>query len=261
MLTFLRSSQLYAWKGPSLLIVDTAGECGADERLSGYYFREARFLSRLGLTINGGLGADLLEITSLPDILELPVLFNGNGGVDHIRGPPSDTLWSLTGAGSGTVGGLVDFTGVESVEGAAGNEDTFVFEPGGSLPGLVDGGAGGFDSLVVNGDYTQVSDTLVVNGDSTDITSVAFDASSGSVTVDGRQITYAGLEPVLINSGSAATAVFTLTSGNDEADRKKVDRLSMPPTVMGSGLPNCSNWFPSCIFCISVVVISSMLMR
>jgi glycogen debranching enzyme len=52
--TFIRTSQLYAWKGPSLLIVDTKGECGPDERLSGYYFREARCLSRLGLTINGG---------------------------------------------------------------------------------------------------------------------------------------------------------------------------------------------------------------
>ena len=49
----IRSEILYAWKGPSLLIVNTRGECGADQPLSGFYFREARFLSTLRLEING----------------------------------------------------------------------------------------------------------------------------------------------------------------------------------------------------------------
>jgi len=49
---FVRADILYAWKGPSLLIVNTRGECGPDQQLSGYYFREARFLSTLRLEIN-----------------------------------------------------------------------------------------------------------------------------------------------------------------------------------------------------------------
>lgn len=49
----VRPDTLYAWKGPSLLIVNTRGECGADQPLSGYYFREARFLRTLRLEING----------------------------------------------------------------------------------------------------------------------------------------------------------------------------------------------------------------
>ena len=49
----LRPAALYAWKGPSLLVTNTRGNCGPDQGLSGYYFREARFLSTCRLQING----------------------------------------------------------------------------------------------------------------------------------------------------------------------------------------------------------------
>jgi glycogen debranching enzyme len=49
----VRSDILYAWKGPSLLVVNMRGECGPDHPLSGFYFREARFLRTLRLEING----------------------------------------------------------------------------------------------------------------------------------------------------------------------------------------------------------------
>jgi len=82
--TFIRTSQRYAWKGPSLLIVDTKGECGPDERLSGYYFREARFLSRLGLTINGGrpwtCDATLVEPDAIAFTYIYPELTEFGGG-------------------------------------------------------------------------------------------------------------------------------------------------------------------------------------
>ena len=158
--------------------------------------------SVLGLTIHGGIGADLLEILSLPDTLDLPVLFNGNGGTDHIRGPPADTIWSFTGPGSGTVGGLVDFTSVESVEGAAGNEDTFVFEPGGSLPGLVDGGAGGYDTLVLAGGTFALT-AFTVTG-----------PQSGTIARDGDLLTYVGLEPT-VDGGSGAKTFTSATAGAD----------------------------------------------
>ncbi|MGH9201965.1 MAG: glycogen debranching N-terminal domain-containing protein, partial [Vicinamibacterales bacterium] len=44
---------LHAWKGPSLLVTNTRGECGPDQGLSGYYFREARFLNVCRLEVNG----------------------------------------------------------------------------------------------------------------------------------------------------------------------------------------------------------------
>ena len=49
----IRPDILDAWKGPSLLIVGTHGECGDEQPLSGYYFREARFLRTLRFTVNG----------------------------------------------------------------------------------------------------------------------------------------------------------------------------------------------------------------
>ena len=48
----VRSDILYAWKGPSVLITSMRGDCQAEHPLSGYYFREARFLRTLRLTAN-----------------------------------------------------------------------------------------------------------------------------------------------------------------------------------------------------------------
>jgi glycogen debranching enzyme len=49
----IRPEMVYAWRGPSLLITDNRGECGENETLSGYYFREARHLRTLRLEIDG----------------------------------------------------------------------------------------------------------------------------------------------------------------------------------------------------------------
>jgi hypothetical protein len=84
-LALIRSGQIYAWNGPSLLLVNTRGECGEDDQLSGYYFREARFLRTLQLEINGRspwlceatlLGPDALAFTYIyPELTE----FGGGG--------------------------------------------------------------------------------------------------------------------------------------------------------------------------------------
>jgi glycogen debranching enzyme len=49
----VRPGIVYAWKGPSLLILSDRGECAAEVALSGLYYREARFLDTLRLEING----------------------------------------------------------------------------------------------------------------------------------------------------------------------------------------------------------------
>lgn len=51
--TYIKPDLLYAWHGQSQLIVDTRGECGEEHTLSGFYFREARHLRTLRLTLNG----------------------------------------------------------------------------------------------------------------------------------------------------------------------------------------------------------------
>lgn len=52
-LVSIRPDTLYAWHGPSLLIVNTHGACADDVAFSGYYFREARHLRLLRFEING----------------------------------------------------------------------------------------------------------------------------------------------------------------------------------------------------------------
>ena len=47
-----------AWCGPSLLVVNTRGECGEEAPLTGYYFREARHLRTL-LALIGMIGTVL----------------------------------------------------------------------------------------------------------------------------------------------------------------------------------------------------------
>lgn len=44
---------LAAWSGPSLLAVTPQGRCGDEEPLTGYYFREARFLRTLRIEVDG----------------------------------------------------------------------------------------------------------------------------------------------------------------------------------------------------------------
>src|SRR5690606_15815182 len=79
--TLVRAGLQYAWRGPSIVIAADDGSVDATaEPLHGYYYREARFVSRFALTVNGGRpwlceGAptrpDLLSFTSVyPEITE-----------------------------------------------------------------------------------------------------------------------------------------------------------------------------------------------
>ena len=158
--------------------------------------------SVLQLAIVGSEGADTFELGIGVPELTVPIRIDGRGGADRIRGPPATLTWTLTGPGTGTVGS-VSFTGVEDVEGDVGNEDTFVFEAAGTLVGTVDGGAGGFDTLVVVGNYETVRSTPT-------------GPSSGTLTLDGRLIRYAGLEPIAA-AGTATNVIFDLPGTADAA--------------------------------------------
>ena len=71
----IRPDTLCAWRGPSLLVLNTRGECGTGQALSGYYFREARFLSACRLEING-TQPWLCEVAAVdPEVLEFSYVF------------------------------------------------------------------------------------------------------------------------------------------------------------------------------------------
>ncbi len=83
-------------------------------------------------------------------------LIGSSLGVDRLIGANSTTVWSITGANSGTAG-TTNFSGFESVTGGTG-ADTFRFQPSGSLAGTVDGG-NGTDTL----DYGLSQQAVEVN--------------------------------------------------------------------------------------------------
>jgi len=92
----------------------------------------------------------------------------------------TDNAWSITGPNEGTLNG-VPFSGVSVLIGGADNEDTFTFEAGGSLSGYLEGGAGGFDTLVIEGGSFGSASYFASGPD------------SGTVALDGNIIRYFGL--------------------------------------------------------------------
>ena len=147
-------------------------------------------------TVSGGTGSVAGPVTlAFSNVFAI----TATGAGHTLAGPSTDSTWTVNGAGVGSLGPL-SFNGFTNLTGAAGNRDTFVFaQPAGRLTGVVDGGAGGYDALVVNGGNT--------------VTSSSSDSSSGTVTVDGHVITYKGLEPVTVSG--APNVVVNLTTSTD----------------------------------------------
>jgi Lipase len=127
----------------------------------------------------GGGGDDTFRFLAVT----IAARIDGGAGSDWLLGPDGDTQWDVTGWNSGIVGSL-EFTDVENLRGAADNRDTFTLHEGGRLDGLVDGGASGFDSLVIaDGSYATAS--YAPSG-----------PQSGSLDLDGASLSFAGLEPI-----------------------------------------------------------------
>ncbi len=153
---------------------------------------------------------DTLRIDYGTGDISVPVTFNGGeGGLDTLRGPLADSTWQITGPDSGQVEGI-QFNDVENLTGAPDNEDTFVFQDGGSLTGMVEGGEGGFDTLVTQGGANA---SIVVEYTGPD---------SGTILLDGNVIAYAGLEPVLIDVAAGADITYNLPSASDNLELRLV---------------------------------------
>jgi hypothetical protein len=122
-------------------------------------------------------------------------------GQRALQASDADNLWRITGADEGTLNG-VSFSNVGILLGGADNEDSFIFEAGGSLSGYLAGGDGGFDTLIIEGGrYTRAA-------------YAASGPDSGTVEFDGNVIRYFGLEPIVDNS-ETSNRVFTGTAGAD----------------------------------------------
>ena len=147
-----------------------------------------------GLQVAGGgiAGLSVQNVTSI----------SAGGTSDTLVGPTADTTWTISGANSGSVDSL-SFSGIENLLGAANNDDTFVLEQNGSLSGGLDGGPGGYDTLVLDGTWqSEVSDPV--------------NHSSGTMNLDGNVVRYAGLEPIA-NTGTVSDFVLNLPSASSNS--------------------------------------------
>ena len=147
--------------------------------------------------ITGSNQDDVLSIDDFDSSL-FTWSFNAGLGSDSLYGSDIDNTWSITGMDAGTLNGQ-SFSGVEHLYGGVDNEDTFTFEQGGSLSGVVEGGDGGFDSVELAGDYLSVD-------------YVATGADSGIIGIDGIDLVFSGMEPINF-VGNVGTYTFSGANG------------------------------------------------
>lgn len=106
------------------------------------------------LSINAGLGADRLNVLSLPS--NTAVAFNGGLGLNTLAGPNVASTWSIISSNAGLMNGM-SFLNVQNLRGGSDN-DVFSIADGKGVTGTIDGGFG-FDFM----DYTAWTTPVVVN--------------------------------------------------------------------------------------------------
>jgi Ca2+-binding RTX toxin-like protein len=150
------------------------------------------------LSLDLGSGDDAVTLAGLGPNFSAAIHLQGGAGVDTLVGPDANTTWVVDGTDAGTVAGHT-FAGFENLQGAAGNEDTFIFTATGGLSGFVEGGDLGFDVLdFSSGTYNTFVHTITGQ-------------TSGIIVRDGNTLTYTGFEPV--NVGTADDVEFNFTDG------------------------------------------------
>jgi Ca2+-binding RTX toxin-like protein len=103
-------------------------------------------------TLDSGSGNDTVTVQGTGG----PLLVRGGTGTNTLIGPNAVNTWKILGANYGSVAGIT-FTGFGNLTGGSGL-DVFLFNPGASLTGTIDGGGGG-DWL----DYSLYSSSVSAN--------------------------------------------------------------------------------------------------
>jgi len=152
-------------------------------------------------------GADAGTIGSLIRFRDVEKLV-GSGAGNSLTGLNTDSTWTLTGANAGSVDGML-FTDFTNLVGGTAN-DTFVFQPAGSVSGTIIGG-GGTDTL----NYSAYS--TVVKVDLRKQSATAPDGFSGTATATAgfSEIdNLVGSDAVNTLTGSNLATVWSLTGTN-----------------------------------------------
>ena len=111
--------------------------------------------------------------------------FSGNGGADTIVGSGADTTWTVTGPGTGSHRQPSRSTASNRSPARRTTGTRSCSRSRACSPGAIDGGAGGFDTLVADGQWQRVQ-------------AVATGPDAGTLVLDTTTIAYRGLEPITV---------------------------------------------------------------
>ena len=152
---------------------------------------QTRAAATVGRILIVGSALDDTLTIDLQVPLTVAVNFDGGAGTDTLVGPTQNVTWNVTARDAGTVAGMT-YARVENVTGSANNRDTFVLAAAGAVSGVLDGGAGGFDTLVVDSQGSPLVATVT-------------GPQSGTIGRGTNVVTYKGLEPVTVSGASTIT--------------------------------------------------------
>lgn len=178
-------------------------------------------------TLIAGSATGVLGINRIQSVI------GGSSKADELIGFGQANVWDITGADSGTLNSTFTFSGVETLVGQAGYNDTFKVEAAGrisgSLIGSTDTDTEGLDKIELTGNFSDVS--FIVSG-----------VNTGTIVRDGVKLNYGDIEWVKDDTTAAAKSFsyaadksVTLTVGGTantgEAWTINVDNVAYTHTV------------------------------
>jgi hypothetical protein len=186
------------------------------------------------VTLNGSnngssTGVTAYNLNKIPASTVLTV--NAGNGSDTLRGPNVNSVFTLAGANTGSVGN-VNFSGIENLVGGNGN-DRFQFGPTASISGFVDG-ASGSDTLATmdNSNIWRISsgNTGSVNGQPFS----RIENLTGGSGDDSFQLLPSGFVSGMIDGGSGKNLLsYSALNGS-----VYVNLQSRTATAVGGGFSN-----------------------
>jgi hypothetical protein len=146
------------------------------------------------LAIRAGSGSDTFVVNAA---LAQTTSIDGGGGNNTIQGPTAFLAgtWSITGADTGTLDGMIDFRSIQNLRGGTAN-DYFTFMTDGSISGLTDGGGG---SNTLQG--PNLTDAWLITGPNA--------GSMSTVGAAANVAAFASIQNLVGGSGADTFNVFT----------------------------------------------------
>jgi Ca2+-binding RTX toxin-like protein len=205
-------------------------------------------------SIDGGAGSNTLDYSSYNSAVTFNLLTSSSTGlngfsnintlvgsksIDTIISTDADTIFTITGNNSGSVGDIL-FSAIENLQGGSGN-DKFIFSGSGKISGTVDG-KGGTNTL----DYSGYGEAVTLNLQTLTATGLAkfasvqiYIGSSNNDTLigsdQGSAFRITGTDSGIVNDTFSFASVETLQGGSGNDTFIFVDTAGLSGDIKGGG--------------------------